>query len=220
VTKLSYNYSRQTCHEKMIDITKDEVQNKGKEKALTIIKGALELAGLNPEEYDLSLYRKTRVRVAPNIQLFQTAAYLAATCLSPSANKILMYFLSLTEFENYVGIDQKTLHEDLNISLRSTERGINELVDNGIIIKVKHLSDKRRNDYFINPMSAWKGKIKNRKRALSILNKELDSQLNLFGEAYMENQLRENQEIQDKRPSLMTLKKKDIEKLQQRRPSD
>lgn len=184
------------------DITKDEVQDDGKRKAVQIVKGALELAGLNPDDYDISLYKKTKIKAAPNIQLFQTAAYLAATCLSPSANKILMYFLSISEFENYVGIDQTTLHEDLNISLRSTERGIKELVENGIIIKTRHPSDKRRNDYFINPMQAWKGKILNRKEALNKLQKEDPSQLHLFGERYQENMQREQEEIKAKRPNL------------------
>lgn len=185
-----------------MDITKDEVQDEGKRKAVQIIKGALELAGLNPDDYDISLFKRSKIKAAPNIQLFQTAAYLAATCLSPSANKILMYFLSISEFENYVGMDQRTLHEDLNISLSSTEKGIKELVENGIIIKTKHPSDKRRNDYFINPMQAWKGKILNRKEALNKLHKEDPSQLHLFGETYQENIVREQEEMKAKRPNL------------------
>jgi DNA-binding MarR family transcriptional regulator len=195
-----------------IDITKNELEDDGKRRALTIIKGALELAGLDPEQYDLNLYKKGKVKAAPNIQLFQTAAYLAATCLSPSANKILMYFLSISEFENFVGIDQLTLHEDLNISIASTERGIRELVENGIVIRTKHPSDKRRNDYFINPMQAWKGKTLNRKIALNKLNKENPNQLHMFGESLEENQERELSEIKAKRPNLfLTGGKKTIE---------
>jgi len=186
----------------MEDLTKKETQEGGKEKALKIIQGALELAGLDPSEYDLSLRKNTRISVAPNIQLFQTAAYLAATCLSPSANKLLMYFLSLSGFENFVGIDQRTLHEDLGISISSTERGIKELVDSGIIIKTKHMGDGRRNDYFINPMQAWKGKIKNRKDKLEILKAEDPDQLHLFGESIDENKIRETNEIKAKRPNL------------------
>lgn len=188
------------------DITKKEVQEDGKRKALEIIKNALQMAGINADEYDFSLYKKNKVKSAPNIQVFQTAAYLAATCLSPSANKILMYFLSLSEFENYVGIDQLSLHEDLGMSLSSTERGIKELCDNGIIIKSKHPSDKRRNDYFINPMSAWKGKTLNRKIALQKLNTEENNQLHLFGETYEDNVKREGEEIKQKRPNLFKLK--------------
>lgn len=189
-----------------IDITKNEIQEDGKRRALEIMKNALEAAGIKSDDYDFSLYKKNKVKSAPNIQVFQTAAYLAATCLSPSANKILMYFLSLSEFENYVGIDQLTLHEDIGMSLSSTERGIKELVDNGIIIKGKHPSDKRRNDYFINPMSAWKGKTLNRKIALQKLNVEQNNQLHLFGETYDDNVKRETEEIKQKKPNLFKLK--------------
>lgn len=185
-----------------MDITKDEVQDDSKKDALRIIRGALELAGLDPNAYELMLFKKGKPKAAPNIQLFQTAAYLAATCLSPSANKILMYFLSISEFENYVGIDQKSLHEELGLSLRSAEYGIKELCDNGIIIRVKHLSDKRRNDYFINPMQAWKGKTLNRKIALAKINQEAENQLHLFGESLEENKKREESEIKAKRPNL------------------
>ena len=113
------------------------------------------------------VFKKSSVKAPPNIQLFQTAAYIAATSLTPSANKILMYLLSLSEFENFISIDQRTLNEELNISLSSAEKAIKELTDNGIIIKIKHPSDKRRNDYFLNPMQAWKGKTLNRKIAIT-----------------------------------------------------
>jgi hypothetical protein len=82
------------------------------------------------------------------------------------------------------------------------------LIENGIVIKVKHLSDKRRNDYFINPMQAWKGKTINRKMALSTLNKELESQLHLFGETLEYNQERESLEIKAKKPNLFLTGKK------------
>lgn len=194
----------------MKDITREETQDGGKKKALEVVKGALKEAGLNADDYDLFLHKKTTIKAAPNIQLFQTAAYLAATTLTPSANKILMYFLSLSHFENYVNMDQKTLQEDLKISLSATEKGLKELHENGVIIKTKHPTDKRRNDYFINPMSAWKGKILNRKQALNALHSEVKNQLHLFGEGYEENQIREKEEIKAKQPSLMTLKTKDI----------
>lgn len=187
-----------------IDITREQVQEDGKRKALNIARGALELAGMNPDDYTLSIYKKTTVKSAPNIQVFQTAAYLAATCLTPSANKILMYFLSQSEFENYISIDIKTLHEELNMSLSSSEKGLKELTDNGIIIKIKHISDRRRNDYYINPMQAWKGKTLNRKMALAKLSNDTP-QLHLFGESYDENIKREVAEIKNKRPNLFKM---------------
>jgi DNA-binding MarR family transcriptional regulator len=182
-----------------MDITRDEIQNDAKKNVLEKVANILQDSGLNPEDYNLSIFKKPKVKSSPNIQLFQTAAYLAATTLSPSANKILMYFLSLSEFENYVGIDQKTINEELCISLSATEKGLKELRDNGVIVKVDHLSDKRRNDYFINPMHAWKGKMLNRKIALSKLHKN-QNQLHLFGETLEESQIREEKEIKAKKP--------------------
>jgi len=185
-----------------MDITREELVDNGKKKALNIVKSALELAGLDPSDYNLTLHKKSQPKAAPNIQVFQTAAYLAATCLSPSANKILMYFLSMSEFENFVGIDQKSLSEDLDMKLRTVNSAIKELTENGVIIKTKHLSDKRRNDYYLNPMSAWKGKTLNRKIALEKLKKEDQNQLHLFGESIDESVIREQEEIKAKRPNL------------------
>jgi DNA-binding MarR family transcriptional regulator len=184
-----------------MDITKNEVKENAKIRTLEIIQKTMEEQGLDMKDYNISLFKKTTVKAAPNIQLFQTAAYIAATCLTPSANKILMYLLSLSEFENFISIDQKTLNEELNISLRSTERGLKELIDSGILIIVKHPSDKRRNDYFLNPMTAWKGKTLNRKIALAKMNKEHIGQLKLFGESFEDNQIRESNEIKAKKPS-------------------
>lgn len=174
-----------------------------KRKALELIKQTLEVAGLNPDEYDLALYNKARrVPAAPNIQVFQTAAFLAATTLSGSANKIYMYFLSQSGFENYASFDQRTLHENLDMSLSSVEKAIRELTDNGLIIKTDHINDKRRRDYWINPMGAWKGKMAKRKNAIDMANNALDNQLHLFGESVKKNKEREAEEIKQKRPNL------------------
>lgn len=186
-----------------VDITQKEVQDDGKRKALTIVKGALELAGLNPDEYDLTLHKKGNPKAAPNIQVFQTAAYLAATCLSPSAGKIFLYFLSMSEFENYVGVShQDTIAEDTGLTIRTVSNALKELNDNGIIIKTQNPQDKRLVDYWLNPMSAWKGKTLNRKIALQKIASENENQLHLFGERYEENVIREAEEIKKKRPNL------------------
>ena len=49
-----------------MDITKNVIKENGKEKALTIIRQALELAGLDPANYDLSLRKKEQPKAAPN----------------------------------------------------------------------------------------------------------------------------------------------------------
>lgn len=186
-----------------MDITREELKENGQRKALEIMVQALEIAGLDPDEYDLSLIkRKGNPKAAPNIQVFQTAAYLAATCLKSSANQVLMYFLSISEFENFISIDQTTLSEELKMSKSAVEKSLRELSENGIIIKTKYTKDKRRNEYYLNPMSAWKGKTLNRKIALQQAFNENKNQLHLFGETYEENILREAEEIRKKRPNL------------------
>ncbi len=187
----------------MEDITKNEVQEEGKEKALKIIHGALELAGLDPKQYDLRLTKKGQPKAAPNIQVFQTAAYLASTTLSPSAAKVFLFFISTSAFENFVGIShQETIAEETGLRIRTVSKALKELTENGIILKTKNINDKRLVDYFINPMSAWKGKTLNRKIALQKLHIEDPDQLHLFGETYEENVVRETQEIKAKRPNL------------------
>lgn len=194
---------RKNAQKIMGDITKDELKDKGKEKALVMIKNTLELAGLDPSDYDLSLRKKSHPKSAPNIQVFQTAAYLAATCLSPSAAKIFLYFLSMSEFENFVGVSHhETISEETGIKRRTVVSALNELASNGIIIKAKNKQDKRLVDYFLNPMSAWKGKTLNRKIALQKAFHEDKNQLHLFGETYEENIIREAEEIKKKRPNL------------------
>jgi DNA-binding MarR family transcriptional regulator len=192
--------------------TKEQKQDDAKKRALESIKETLEKEGLSLDDYSFSLFKKSAVKAAPNIQLFQTAANVAATTLTPSANKILMYILSIAEFENFLSMDQKTLNENLGISLRAVEYGIKELIDNGIIIKVKHPSDKRRNDYFLNPMQAWKGKTLNKKIAIVQFFKDNGTQLSLFGESVQNGQVRELEEIKAKKPSYKL--KKDPKKIE------
>ena len=59
-----------------------------------------------------------------------------------------MLFFANSAYENYVGMDIVSIGEKLNISERSVINAINELEKNKIIIRTKHPSDKRRNDYF------------------------------------------------------------------------
>lgn len=191
------------------DITKEEVQDDGKKRALGIVKSALEEAGIDPSEYDLSLKKTTRPKLAPNVMVFQTFARLASTELTSSANKILMYLFSQSVYENFVGIDVKTLAEELTMSERTVIRSINQLEENGIVLKTRHPTDKRRNDYFINPMGAWKGNSMTRKITLDQLQKEDPDQLHIFGETLPENKLRESLEIKSKGKRVNLFKKLD-----------
>ncbi len=143
-------------------------------------------------EVKVNIRNKRAVKLPPNIMVFQTFAFLAATKLKPSTNKVLMLFFASSGYENYIGMDVITISEKLDVSERSVVRSIRELEDNNIIIKTKHPVDKRRNDYFLNPYSAWKGNSYSRKKVLEILP---SNQLCLFNVSAEDNSKRELQEV-------------------------
>jgi predicted transcriptional regulator len=86
----------------------------------------------------------------------------------------------LSEYENFVSIDVKTISEFLDISELSVKRATKQLTEDNIILKIEHPTDKRRIDYFLNPDSCWRGKSLNRDKAIDKLKKKNKLQLELF----------------------------------------
>lgn len=161
---------------------------------------AEDIKNLMPEASTISVnFGKKRVPLPPNIMVFQTFAFLAATELKPATNKVLMLFFANSAYENYVGMDIVTIGEKLNISERSVINAINELEKNKIIIRTKHPNDKRRNDYFLNPFTSWKGNAESRKKMIEIIP---PNQLDLFGISEEDHKIREKNEIKNNIPLL------------------
>lgn len=136
---------------------------------------------LVPEAKEINVFVKeknNRVALAPNIMVFQTFAYLAATTLKPSSNKVLMLFFANSAYENYIGMDIVAIAEKLEVSERTVINALKELTKHNIIIKTDHPNDKRRNDYFLNPFASWKGNSASRKKMIQIIP---ENQLSLFG---------------------------------------
>lgn len=126
---------------------------------------------------------KDRLPLPQNVMLFQAFALMAAMTLKPATIRILMYLFGLSAYENYLSIDIKTLGEKLKLTDRSVISAINELVENKIILRFPHPTDKRRNDYFINPLAAWKGNSYARRTKIRAIAKETDEkQLALFND--------------------------------------
>ena len=138
-----------------------------------------------------------RTPLPPNIMMFQTLAYLSAKKMTPGACRVMLLFLSVSQYENAVSMDIKTIIEELKMSKSTVVRATNELEKNGIIIKVKYLKDRRRKEYFINPIAAWKGNSRSR---LKFMEKMDPDQLKLFDVDYNDHVRRENKEIKDKCP--------------------
>jgi len=93
--------------------------------------------------------------------------------------RVLFYLFGLSQYENYVSIDIKTIAERLKVTERSVLRATKDLEIDNILIKMVHPSDKRRKDYFINPMVAWRGKTLNRTKAIKKLHQN-NVQLDLW----------------------------------------
>lgn len=121
--------------------------------------------------------QKDRLKLPPNIMVFQAFAYMAATKLKPATNRVLMLLFSKSVYENFISMDIKTIAEELKISVQSIVSAMNELVDNNIVLKIKHPIDKRRHDYFINPVAAWKGNSFTRLASMRQIDKK---QLSMF----------------------------------------
>ena len=150
----------------------------------------------------VNINNKKRIPLPPNIMVFQTFAFLAATELKPASNKVLMLFFANSGYENYIGMDVKKIAEALSVSERTVTNATNELEHHNIIIKTKHPSDKRRHDYFLNPFASWKGNSESRKKIMQIVP---DNQLELFGKNTKDLVSREQSEIKSGTPSFKNI---------------
>lgn len=127
------------------------------------------LNGVENVQVKVSIER-SKIKLEPNVMVFQAFAFLAATKLKDSSNRVLMLLFSKSGYENYVSMDVSTIAESLKYTERSVIMALNELTDNNIVIKVKHPSDKRRHDYFINPIAAWRGNSYTRKKMIGSID--------------------------------------------------
>lgn len=81
-------------------------------------------------------------------------------CLSTS--KVFFYLIMNITFENFIGIDLKTISEKINMPLPTVKKAMKELKDAGMLMSIKDNFDTRRNIYRLNPIVGWKGKQTNR----------------------------------------------------------
>lgn len=113
--------------------------------------------------------------------LQQFCIEISARKYSSHTYRVLFYLFGLSQYENYVSIDIKTISESLGVAERSVLRATKDLQKDNILIKMSHPSDKRRKEYFINPMAAWRGKTLNRVKAIKKFGQN-NKQLDLWGQ--------------------------------------
>jgi DNA-binding MarR family transcriptional regulator len=132
-------------------------------------------------DVSVSVYVKKKAPKQSNYVMFYQAVNLELVkILKPNACKVLLYLMSKTGYDNYVGVNQETIQEELDYSSKtSVVNAINELKSYNIIISMPDLIDKRRNVYFINPYQSWKGKVAKRIEAVKKANSLEFTQLSL-----------------------------------------
>lgn len=90
--------------------------------------------------------------------------------LSSASYRIFFHLIALTEYENFISVDIKTIAQNLNLSERTVIRGIKDLEAINIILKTAHINDKRRHEYFLNPTTVWKGNSQARTKKIRKIN--------------------------------------------------
>lgn len=99
--------------------------------------------------------------------MFQGISRAISRKISPSASKMLLYFMAVVEYDNYIFLGRKEMSEELGYSLRQVDRALIELVDMKVVFKAQHPRDSRVIIYSLNPYQSWKGEVKARAKKIS-----------------------------------------------------
>jgi DNA-binding MarR family transcriptional regulator len=116
------------------------------------------------EDTSVNVYIKKKApKQSTYVMFYQQVNLELVKELQPNACKVLLYLMSKTQYDNYIGVNQETIQEELGYSsIRSVQNALKELKALNIVITMNDLDDKRRNVYFINPYQSWKGKVAKR----------------------------------------------------------
>jgi hypothetical protein len=135
----------------------------------------------NGERVDVRVIRNAskRNKLPDMTMVFQAAAKVCAVRLQPTTSQLFLFMIGVIGYENYISVDVEYFITELSMSKSSVLRGLKELENNQVIIKINNPRDKRRNDYFINPIAAWRGTSEKRVNTLRSFDKK---QLELFSE--------------------------------------
>ena len=116
------------------------------------------------------------------VYVFQKVEFLLVQVLAPSSCKVLMYFRAVSEYHNRIDKDVSDIATWTNLSDSQVRRAILELMTYKILVKTKSNNDARRNIYYVNPQSHWKGLIEKAKELfpqfeLNGMNNQLELEL-------------------------------------------
>jgi len=108
--------------------------------------------------------RKAKIPVTPDfVMVYQEVGKkILEGNIALSSSKVFFYLIMNIDFQNFIGIDLKSISENIKMPLPTVKKAMRELKEAGILLSVKDNFDARRNVYRLNPLTAWKGKVRNR----------------------------------------------------------
>lgn len=101
------------------------------------------------------------------------ANYTLLRQIKPITSKLLLYLISVVEYENRIYQSKQEIAEYLGYTIRNVEIGLKQLTELNIIQKTPHPQDKRSFLLFLNPYQSWKGKKKSRDQYIAKNQTEL-----------------------------------------------
>ena len=135
--------------------------------------------GEDEEDIAVSIYvgKSDKRKLKGFSMVFQYPALAILQMFSQKACMIFIYMVGKSQYGNFVAVDQKTIAEHFSqgrntMSERTVRRAIQELTDDQVLIKVKSVTDARRNEYMLNPFVSWKGDAKTYYERLKDCEKE------------------------------------------------
>lgn len=133
------------------------------------------------EDTSVSVYVKKSIPKQSGFTMFYQDVNLELVkLLKPNACKLLLFLMSKTQYDNYIGVNQKTIMEELGYkTLKSIVDGLKELMGYNIVLVLEDVDDGRRNLYYLNPMQSWKGKVAKRIQNIKKLDREMPEQYRL-----------------------------------------
>lgn len=139
------------------------MENFGKAKLMEMKKNIESLLASDVVEDDLKInvFVKKENKQDKNrwLFLYQDTEFLLSKALTPMGCKVVMLFRAVCKYENKVDYSKNQIQKILGVSRSSVYRAIQELKDIGIVIEFPDEYDERKNVYWLNPESQWKGKI-------------------------------------------------------------
>ncbi len=119
---------------------------------------------LNPDNFTVLLVPKTKKKMKEKDWMMFYQAGLAKLAkdkqLRGAPRSVLDYLMSMMDFENFIGVDQTRIANELSMAKPNVSNAIKLLLDKKILEKGPKFG--RMNSYKLNDFYAWKGTVESK----------------------------------------------------------